>query len=587
MMKSLKSFPFLCVLLLPFSVDAISRSFPVVQLRPLYGHFSPNGDGIQDILPVEVRLKEGRNIEIIDWQLRIYGPNGLVKTYVPDRRVLRKGLFGGTRLTLPEFFYWNGRDEKGQIQPDGRYRLELRLIHDYNRIERYSTKNVWIKTTLPDVTLSPVRLYLLLPPGENPRPVGEILIDQRVRNADDGVHYTGRILNLQGEVIEKRFWKDSLPPRISWNGRIGEDPAPPGVYRYELEWSDAAGNVKTATVNQLLVLSAARPPASMLFTDAFFVNQSSMTAPATPLRVGFSGATRPAELLLRRQKPSAFGSAEWIDVRSLKATAGASLIPLPLFGDDPAPGLYELRPAQGSSVAPVYLMLDAERPVLSIRLPARRYRPGRRFRIRPTYSDASPLFHYSLRLLLKTGEEWAPLREWKGLRLPDYIDWFGDTDNGYELRGGDELRFEFQAMDAAGHVTVVRSVPIRADLRFDPEEPSSENLIARASLADFTEPDSEEAGTLVDQIYEAWSGLDGYSVRIRVFVSFQGDEEENLLRSEKLARRIRNAVVERGIPDHVVTFRGDGETDLIAEGDDAFSEYRNNRVQIEFRRQSR
>lgn len=585
-MKSLKSFSFFFVLLIPLTVEAVSRSFPVVQLRPLYSRFSPDGDGVQDFLSVEVNVKSGRNIEITDWQLSIYGPSGLVRTYTPDRRIRKSGFFGSSKATpLPAFFYWNGRDEKGQRQADGRYRLELRVTHDYNAIERFSSKEVWIETTLPEVQLSPARLYVLRPAladGKIGQPTGEILIDQTQKGSRPNVSYTGRIVNTEGKAVETRHWKDTLPPRVAWNGMIGGDPAPVGVYRYELEWRDMAGNRRAVAVHQLLVLAAARPPANMLFTEAYYVNPASMYAPAKSLSVGFTGVSRPSSLLLRLREGSTFGgSAGWKSIRSLNTTAGANLTALSIFPENSLPGLYELRPT-GDSVAPVYLMLDTKRPELSLNLSSSRYRPGEVFRIRPTYKDASPLYQYRLRLLVVTGKERSMLREWKGDLLPDEIQWNGDTDVDHDIAAGEELLFEFEATDAAGHTTVLRSSPVRTDVRFAARERDSIDLIADLSLTDFAADSfASEANTLIEQIYREWSDLDGYSVRVRVFVSFQGEEEENLLRSEALARRIRDALVQKGIPDKSVVFRGEGETDLVSEAADEYSEYRNNRVRVE------
>jgi outer membrane protein OmpA-like peptidoglycan-associated protein len=158
----------------------------------------------------------------------------------------------------------------------------------------------------------------------------------------------------------------------------------------------------------------------------------------------------------------------------------------------------------------------------------------------------------------------------------------GDMEIDHDIRGGEKLIFEFEAMDASGQRSVIRSSPIRTDVCFVPQKRDSADLFAQLNLQEFdADSFTSEAKTLLGQIYREWSDLDGYSVRVRVFVSFQGEEEENLIRSEKLALRIRDALVETGISDKLVVFRGEGETDLVSEAGDEYSTYRNNRVRIE------
>ncbi|MBW7857845.1 MAG: hypothetical protein H3C43_06070, partial [Leptonema sp. (in: Bacteria)] len=177
-----KKFAFLMIFgLLSFSSSfAVSRSFPVVELRPLYRQFSPNSDGQLDVLPIQISIKKGNDIEIIDWHLHIYGPNGFVRGYYPDRRVLKSGFFSSRSASNrpPKIIYWDGRNDKGQLQADGRYRIELRLTHNYNKIERYRSSEVWIQNSMPTLSLKGLRQYTLRPPmadGKFGDPVGEIL----------------------------------------------------------------------------------------------------------------------------------------------------------------------------------------------------------------------------------------------------------------------------------------------------------------------------------------------------------------------------------------------------------------------------
>lgn len=584
------AFLFLCCCV---DVSAVSRSFPVVTLRPLYKQFSPNSDGQLDVLPIEISIKKGNDIEIVDWQLHIYGPNGFVRGYYPDRRVLKSGFFSSKSNSNipPKTIYWDGRNNKGQIQADGRYRLELRLTHDYNKIERYRSSEIYIQTAIPQISLKGLRLYNLRPPIADDKfgdPVGEILIEQKVRGVSitDKVEYNGKIISEDGQVVEIQHWKGTLPETIKWNGRIKNgEPAPIGVYRYQLEARTLSGVITKASLYQLVVLPLLQSPSDFLSTDVFFVDRNGSSALEHPLQVKMIGANKPRSLTLYSRVNGLLSGKSWSLSKEFNNLGAVNLVSgVSVFDRNSAAGLYRLEATH--SKAPVYLMLDTEKPNLQIRISSSDYSIGEPFEFFPQYKDDSPLHSFTIRLKIKIGTQFHDLRTWQGSTLPEKIVWLGEVDSTHRLMGGETLYFSYEATDAAGNKQLIQSKPFFTNVNFLPVAPQLEDLESTIALSGLFVDDSKEqlssfGQRLVNQIYKNWAELDNYNVKVRVYVSFQGEEDENLLRSEKLSRLIQNQLIKEGIqPDHI-SFRGEGETSLLSESEDEHSFYINNRVQIE------
>ncbi|MGI8606086.1 MAG: FlgD immunoglobulin-like domain containing protein [Gaiellaceae bacterium] len=129
-------------------------------------------------------------------------------------------------------FLWNGRNEGGEVVPDGRYRVRVHL--------RQSRRTIMIPTTVKVDTEPPVLRIL--------RTTEPIL-------SPDGDHRRDRfsILYRLGEqarpvlmVDGKRASAGRLTPpgraRFDWHGRIDGRPQRPGSYLLSLRAVDRAGN---------------------------------------------------------------------------------------------------------------------------------------------------------------------------------------------------------------------------------------------------------------------------------------------------------------------------------------------------------
>ncbi|MEJ6595288.1 OmpA family protein [Parasphingorhabdus sp.] len=91
---------------------------------------------------------------------------------------------------------------------------------------------------------------------------------------------------------------------------------------------------------------------------------------------------------------------------------------------------------------------------------------------------------------------------------------------------------------------------------------------------------SLETKQILDQLTAALQACEGLSITVEGHTDDNGDSEVNLIMSQERADRIKTGLVERGIPEALITAKAFGSTQPLVTGSDAAADAQNRRIAV-------
>ena len=250
-------------------------------------------------------------------------------------------------------FTWNGREDDGQVAPDGTYYFRVALIHQ-NRTIDLTGVPVKVKTVPPQPVVKSVSPALI--PGSDGSNVKIHYKGNENRGGTVRIYRT----DLPGDQLVKSFLTPWNGHTAIWDGKIDQRPAPAGTYLVGLDVTDAACNTGHFP---------ARVPPAPGTTPHAGVTVSYLAAQATldPVPAGSDADVRVRSSGLAYHWALEGGAGE----RRALASGESDLATLPVHLPPGHPGLYKLvlRSAAGTTTVPI-VASGAPRARVLVVLPA-------------------------------------------------------------------------------------------------------------------------------------------------------------------------------------------------------------------------
>ncbi len=239
--------------------------------------FSPVCDCDTDTASISFRLRRADllSVDVVDGRGR------------PVRELARRQPAGRDAVT----FFWDGRDDRGDVVSEGSYRPRVELHRERRTITLPNP--IRVDVTPPTVRLVSVRPRVFSPDGDKraDRVIVRFRADERA---------SGSLL-VDGES-RVRLRGRRKEARIDWFGVIDGKPAPKGTYALSVIARDAAGNVGGPTREVPVVVRYVVLGREEIGTapGAFFAVLVSSDAARVGWKLGDrTGTARPGTLRLR------------------------------------------------------------------------------------------------------------------------------------------------------------------------------------------------------------------------------------------------------------------------------------------------
>ncbi|GHV78863.1 cell envelope biogenesis protein OmpA [Spirochaetia bacterium] len=210
----------------------VSTIQPRVNLSINNAWFSPNGDGIQDTLPLntQVPVKEG----ITGWSVTVRDTAGTARRTIGNTANNAPG-------PIPARIDFDGMDDSGGRLPEGTYNAELSVSYRNGYVSTSLSPAFTLDITPPQASVRTE--YNAFSPNNDGRQDEMILIQE----GSSELAWVGEIRRAGGAANDRpvrtmRF-TGAPPARITWDGLTDAGaPAPDGDYTYQLTATDQAGN---------------------------------------------------------------------------------------------------------------------------------------------------------------------------------------------------------------------------------------------------------------------------------------------------------------------------------------------------------
>lgn len=563
--------------------------------------FSPNNDGIRDVMAFSASVTDKSPVVYYEFRVRDAAGNIVYKQNKDDRirekdfswkLFFRSFVAPVGRNDIPSRFFWNGRvsvpkkkpvkdevfaDEPGEeALKDGTYQYEFWAVDEKNNESRHATGQIRIDTKPPAAAVE-LSDDLISPNGDGQKDL--LTITQDTTGGDS---YEGVIVNARGEKVRTYRWNENAPTKVDFDGQKDDGtPAEEGSYRYRLNGRDSAGNQSEAMSNTFFI--SRRIDAVLLrssisgFNPASAQGNAVQFTPTWMYKEGFLDG----EILIQRKCPAkpedlVFRIAVPLEAAPARGVRKSKPPVLTWRGE----AMNQTRAADGVYCAvfrarfengnqpesvPVSVTLDTSGPELEAAadLDIRQFTPDgdgeneeQAFRLYA--KDLSPLQGYVLTIseILPAGSaaRTQVIRRFQGRgEVPQTIFWDGKSEAGQIVESLTQYEYTLTASDIHGNTTTT------APRRFETGVLALRHgggLLVRMPNADLEQPLNDR----LDYVYRLLSKYPKYKIKIEAHAVPQTGIERTLRLTEQAARSVYDYLVDHGIAAERLSYQGFGDS---------------------------
>ena len=266
----------LSVLTIATLFAAGNKEAPQVEVQasaPQY--LSPNGDGVKDTadlaFTVKLRIKS-KDGYVPSYSVTISDSSGnvvkkITETQKSDLNWFVKLFTGYKEFTLTKTITWDGKNDSGQVVPDGTYHTKLTVADANGNTKDIALSDFIVDTVAPTASVSPGGGMVFSPNGDGN--LDTFPINQENGSAE--ALWTGTFADASGTVVRTYSWKNEAPPSFAWDGKDDSGKVvPDGTYTYTLSSTDQAGNASKKYQITGIELNTQATQVTLSLTNPYF-----------------------------------------------------------------------------------------------------------------------------------------------------------------------------------------------------------------------------------------------------------------------------------------------------------------------------
>ena len=234
-----------------FVFDTVAPQAEIVSFDEI---FSPDGDGVKDVLTVKQKAEKNSGAPIKSW-------TGKICKAGSDAAV-REWNFGSV---LPESLSWNGLDSNGALCSDGNYDYEISATDlAGNSFSVRTAKSFALDTSKTEVMLAASDAAF------NPNGKRKTVTYTASLKASSVKSYNFEIKNAKGAVVFALQGNGNVPQKITWNGKDKAGAVcPDGLYSASVSIESANGSKARADALPVEIDTVA-PSVDITLSDTTF-----------------------------------------------------------------------------------------------------------------------------------------------------------------------------------------------------------------------------------------------------------------------------------------------------------------------------